>query len=176
MPVVQSQCPDGEVALNTLLETQSSGQAKTSPSAEEDSVGSVISSDDKSFVVYSMYAARASFVAGASNSKNGREGYKSGHYIIICAQLSYPLSRGNVHIRSASTMDKRTIDPNSSPIPWIWNSCRQATKPDLPTSYRRQVFHGRRFERNKFNSYVFKSVSLCLSAFAILDDLCSTQS
>ncbi|KAF6241343.1 hypothetical protein HO173_000053 [Letharia columbiana] len=111
MPVVQSQCPDGEVALNTLLETQSSGQAKTSPSAEEDSVGSVISSDDKSFVVYSMYAARASFVAGASNSKNGREGYKSGHYIIICAQLSYPLSRGNV---SGSSCPSSSIPRNAS--------------------------------------------------------------
>ena len=95
MPVVQFQCPDGKVALNNLLETQLSGQAKTSPSAEEDSVGSVISSDDKSSVVYSMYAAQASFVAGANNNNHGREGYRSGNYITICAQLSYPLSRGN---------------------------------------------------------------------------------
>lgn len=58
-----------------------------------------------------MYAAQASFVAGARNSKDGREGYRSGDYITICAQLSYPLSRGNVHIRSASTMDNPTVDP-----------------------------------------------------------------
>lgn len=58
-----------------------------------------------------MYVAQASIVAGASNSKHGREGYRSGNYITIRAQLSYPLSRGSVHIRSASAMDKPTIDP-----------------------------------------------------------------
>ena len=56
-----------------------------------------------------MFAAQANFGAKASDTNDHP---KPGNYITICALLSYPLSRGSVHIRSASKEDKPTIDPN----------------------------------------------------------------
>ena len=112
MPVVQFQSSDGRLALNHLLEAQLSRQSKTGQSAEEEFVGSVISSDDKSSVVYLMFAAKANFGAEASDIKDDPKREETGNFITICALLSYPLSRGSVHIRSASITDKPTIDPN----------------------------------------------------------------
>ena len=112
MPVVQFQSSDGRLALNHLLETQLPRQSKTGQSTEEEFVGSVISSADKSSVVYLMFAAQANFGAEASDIEDDPKREKPGNYITICALLSYPLSRGSVHIRSASIKDKPTIDPN----------------------------------------------------------------
>ena len=112
MPVVQFQSSDGRLALNHLLETQLPRQSKTGQSTEEEFVGSVISSADKSSVVYLMFPAQADFGAEASDIEDDPKREKSGNYITICALLSYPLSRGSVHIRSASIKDKPTIDPN----------------------------------------------------------------
>ena len=112
MPVVQFQSSDGRLALNHLLETQLPRQSKTGQSTEEEFIGSVISSADKSSVVYLMFPAQANFGAEASDIEDDPKREKSGNYTTICALLSYPLSRGSVHIRSASIKDKPTIDPN----------------------------------------------------------------
>ena len=112
MPVVQFQSSDGRLALNHLLETQLPRQPKTGQSAEEEFVGSVISSADKSSVVYFMIAAQANFGAEARDNKDDPKKEETGNYITICALLSYHLSRGSVHIRSASITDKPTINPN----------------------------------------------------------------
>ncbi len=111
MPVVHFQSRDGKLALNHLLETHSKRQTETSQSTEEEFVGSVISSADKSSVVYFMFAAQADFGAEASGMKDGPKRERKENYITICALLSYPLSRGSVHIRSDSMTDKPTIDP-----------------------------------------------------------------
>lgn len=111
MPVAQFQSSDGRVALNHLLETRSTRQMQSSQSAEEDFVGSVISSADKSSVVYFMFPAQANFGVKASDVKDDPKREEKRDYLTICALLSYPLSRGSVHIRSASITDKPTIDP-----------------------------------------------------------------
>lgn len=111
MPVVQFQSSCGKIALHRLLETQSLSRTDSSQSTEEGFVGSVISSADKSSVVYFMVAAQANFGADASDTGNDSQREDTANYITICALLSYPLSRGSVHIRSANTTDKPTIDP-----------------------------------------------------------------
>lgn len=112
MPVVNFQSPDGRLALNHLLEAQLPRQSKSGQSTEEEFVGSVISSADKSSVVYLMFAAQANFGAKTSGNNDDPKRVETGNYVTICALLSYPLSRGSVHIRSASKEDKPTIDPN----------------------------------------------------------------
>jgi len=102
MPVVDFQSPNGQADLKHLLKTSSAGQPNPGQSSVHDFVCSVISSKDKSSVVYFMYAAQSRFAAS---------GKEPGNFITINALLSYPLSRGCVHVNSASPAAKPIIDP-----------------------------------------------------------------
>lgn len=111
MPVVQFQSFEGKLALNRLLETKSSRQIKAGRIAEENFVRSVISSANKNSAVYFTFAAQANFGAEANKTKEKPKEADKGNYITLCALLSYPLSRGSVHIRSASMVDQPIVDP-----------------------------------------------------------------
>ena len=59
-----------------------------------------------------MYAAQGNFGADGSQAKDVTTTIEDGKYITLATFLSYPLSRGSVHIRSNSVADKPVIDPN----------------------------------------------------------------
>ncbi len=88
--------------MKHILKTLSAGQPNPGQSSVHDFVCSVISSKDKSSVVYFMYAAQSRFAAS---------GKEPGNFITINALLSYPLSRGYAHVNSASPAAKPLIDP-----------------------------------------------------------------
>ena len=108
MPIVDSQSPDHAANLAHLLETHQPSQQ----SAEYDFIRSILSTTDRSSVVYLMLAARADFGVDTTNMDHSTKPDGEANYITICALLSYPLSRGSVHIRSASIADKPIINPH----------------------------------------------------------------
>ena len=107
MPVVNLPSSDRAVSLGHLLEKHQPSQQ----SAEYEFVRSILSTTDKSSVLYFIYPAQANFGVETSNVEDPTESLSKKNYVTICALLSYPLSRGSVHIRSASSADKPNIDP-----------------------------------------------------------------
>ncbi len=89
MLVVDFHSPNGQADLKHILKTSSAGQPNPGQSSVHDFVCSVISSKDKSSVIYFMYAAQSRFAAS---------GKEAGNFITINALLSYPLSRGYAHV------------------------------------------------------------------------------
>jgi len=106
MPIVDFQSPEGKPEMERVLDSY----APTSPSAEYDFLRSIYSSSDKSSASYFMYAAHGNFGADSSAAKNVTQTTETGNFITVVCELSYPLSRGSVHIASAAAGDKPVID------------------------------------------------------------------
>ncbi|KAL9113885.1 MAG: hypothetical protein Q9227_002019 [Pyrenula ochraceoflavens] len=111
MPVVDFQSANGVAALTRLLDEYSTELSTTNQKMECDFVRSVLSSSDMSSGTFLMYAAQGNFGADGSRATDVPKSFQQGNFITVAASLSYPLSRGNVHICSASTADKPTINP-----------------------------------------------------------------
>ena len=110
MPIADFQTPEGKVALQNLLDSSLMNGESSGKAVEIDFIRSVIASADKSSATFFVYACQGNFGADGSNAKDVTKLINAGNYITIACSLSYPLSRGSVHIRSASMADKPTID------------------------------------------------------------------
>ena len=109
MPVVDFQIHEGLVqSILGKYPQQSTGPGHE---VEYNFVRSVLSSADKSSVYFFTYAARGDFGGDGSKARNVTVAAEKGQYITIACAILYPLSRGSVHIRSASVADKPIIDP-----------------------------------------------------------------
>ncbi|KAM0798208.1 glucose-methanol-choline oxidoreductase-like protein [Usnea florida] len=111
LPVVDFQSSDGQMALKELLKSHPVSKSSPEISRQLEFVRSVISSTDKSSASFFLYACQGNFGADGSNPKDVTKILEPGNYVTIATSLSYPLSRGNVHIRSGSAGDKPIIDP-----------------------------------------------------------------
>lgn len=110
MPVVDCQS-DGRVALEKLLEDYSVEKSSPESKTQLEFVRSVIASRDKSSASFFLHAYQGNLGGDGSNPKDVTKVLEPGKYVTIAVSLAYPLSRGTVHIRSASAKEKPIIDP-----------------------------------------------------------------
>lgn len=107
MPVVDFQTGEGRNTCEQVL----AEYKPSTPSAEYEFVRSVYSSSDKSSGCFFVYAAHGNFGADNSSAKAVTISDSKADYLTIACELSYPLSRGSVHIATSSAADHPIIDP-----------------------------------------------------------------
>lgn len=111
MPIAEFQPPGGQAATKEITDAYPPTENDSNLNKENDFIRSVIFSRDKSSATYFMTQAQGNFggEVGVEGESNGTR--KPANFITVAALLSYPLSRGTVHIRSSSASDKPIIDP-----------------------------------------------------------------
>ncbi|CAG8955709.1 hypothetical protein HYFRA_00010975 [Hymenoscyphus fraxineus] len=107
LPVVDFQSEEGKTTCDDVLKEL----LPDISNSEHEFVRSVYSSADKSSGCYFVYAAHGNFGADNSTAKAVTVNDETANFLTIACELSYPLSRGSVHISTSSAFDRPTIDP-----------------------------------------------------------------
>lgn len=107
-PVHEFQSREGQALAKKVLDTY---QPKALD-VEYEFLRKVYESSELSSACYLLYAAHGNWGAESHAAKavTFSEG-ETGKFITIAAELSYPLSRGSIHINSPSPSENPTIDP-----------------------------------------------------------------
>jgi choline dehydrogenase-like flavoprotein len=107
MPVPDFQTTEGKAELDHLLSSNKPEKPSTSFEFER----SVLGSSGHSSACYFVYAAHGNFGSDSSLAKNVTVSNETGKFLTIACELSYPLSRGSVHIGSGIMANSPVINP-----------------------------------------------------------------
>lgn len=101
---------DKNEVLSRNLLSQSVPQSLYLPLPVVNLVNKVYASDSLGSMHYFIYAAQGNFGSDSSQAKNVASPLAPGNFVTIAGFLSYPLSRGSVHIQSSDPAEMPVID------------------------------------------------------------------